>query len=59
MPSQSLTPKNGGTDVRWQQTLDTAEHYQHIAGFVATAHVQNLEHLAAEDHHTLAPDVQR
>jgi uncharacterized protein YndB with AHSA1/START domain len=36
------------TEVRWQQTFDTVEHYQRIADFVAGANEQNLERLAAE-----------
>ncbi|WP_088278826.1 SRPBCC domain-containing protein [Ideonella sp. A 288] len=43
-----LVPVDGGTEVRWQQTFDTAEHYQRIAEFVASANEQNLERLAAE-----------
>lgn len=37
-----------GTRVHWQQTFDTAEHYQRIAEFVAAANEQNLQRLAAE-----------
>ncbi len=37
-----------GTEVRWRQTFDTAEHYQQIAAFIATANQQNLDRLAAE-----------
>ncbi|MCR4379362.1 MAG: SRPBCC domain-containing protein [Rhodospirillales bacterium] len=43
-----LQPKAGGTEVKWRQTFDTIEHYQHIAEFVAAANEQNLERLAAE-----------
>lgn len=43
-----LMPKDGGTEVRWQQTFDTADHYRRIAEFVASANEQNLERLAAE-----------
>lgn len=43
-----LVPMDGGTDVMWRQTFDTAEHYERIAEFVATANEQNLERLAAE-----------
>lgn len=43
-----LMPIDGGTEVRWQQTFDTVEHYQRIAEFVASANEQNLERLAAE-----------
>jgi uncharacterized protein YndB with AHSA1/START domain len=43
-----LLPLNGGTDVKWLQTFDTAEHYQQIASFVASANEQNLDRLAAE-----------
>lgn len=37
-----------GTEVKWRQTFDTAEHYARIAEFVAVANEQNLERLAAE-----------
>ena len=43
-----LVPVNGGTEVRWRQTFDTAEHYAKLAGFVASANEQNLARLAAE-----------
>lgn len=43
-----LQPKDGGTELRWLQTFDTAEHYQRIASFVAEANEQNLERLASE-----------
>jgi hypothetical protein len=43
-----LEPIDGGTEVKWAQTFDTAEHYQRIAEFVASANAQNLERLAAE-----------
>jgi len=43
-----LLPVQGGTRVAWRQTFDTAEHYEHIASFVAAANEQNLERLAAE-----------
>lgn len=43
-----LHAQGGATEVRWQQTFDTVEHYQRIAGFVAGANEQNLERLAAE-----------
>lgn len=43
-----LVPKEGGTEVRWRQTFDTAEHYERIADFVAKANEQNLDRLAAE-----------
>ncbi|MDO8777510.1 MAG: SRPBCC family protein [Burkholderiaceae bacterium] len=43
-----LEPTDGGTEVKWVQTFDTAEHYQRIAEFVASANEQNLERLAAE-----------
>jgi uncharacterized protein YndB with AHSA1/START domain len=43
-----LLPHADGTELRWRQTFDTAEHYQRLAGFVATANEQNLERLAAE-----------
>ena len=51
----SLTPKDGSTDVRWQQIFDTVEHHQLVAEFVATANAPNLEHLAAEVHRMVAP----
>lgn len=37
-----------GTQVHWQQTFDTVEHYARIAQFVAGANAQNLQRLAAE-----------
>jgi uncharacterized protein YndB with AHSA1/START domain len=43
-----LVPMEGGTEVKWLQVFDTAEHYGRLAGFVATANEQNLERLAAE-----------
>jgi uncharacterized protein YndB with AHSA1/START domain len=43
-----LHPMAGGTEVRWCQTFDTAEHYQRIAEFVASANAQNLDRLAEE-----------
>lgn len=43
-----LQVQGDATEVRWQQTFDTVEHYQRIAGFVAGANEQNLERLAAE-----------
>lgn len=43
-----LQPQNGGTEVKWRQTFDTAEHYRRIAEFVAAANEQNLERLADE-----------
>jgi uncharacterized protein YndB with AHSA1/START domain len=43
-----LVPTTDGTEVKWCQTFDSAEHYQRIAAFVATANEQNLERLAAE-----------
>ncbi|HNF90145.1 MAG TPA: SRPBCC domain-containing protein [Thiobacillaceae bacterium] len=44
----TLEAAAGGTRVHWRQTFDTAEHYQTIAAFVATANAQNLDRLAAE-----------
>lgn len=44
----ALAPAQGGTEVRWRQTFDTAAHYAQIADFVAQANAQNLERLAAE-----------
>jgi len=46
--SIELVPAHGGTEVRWQQTFDTAEHYERIAEFVASANEQNLDRLAVE-----------
>jgi uncharacterized protein YndB with AHSA1/START domain len=43
-----LAPAHGGTEVKWRQTFDTAEHYRQIAEFVASANEQNLARLAAE-----------
>jgi hypothetical protein len=43
-----LQPAAGGTEVKWRQTFDTAEHYRPIAEFVAAANEQNLERLAAK-----------
>lgn len=43
-----LVPADGGTEVRWRQTFDTAAHYAEIAEFVASANEQNLDRLAAE-----------
>lgn len=43
-----LAPEGNGTLVSWRQTFDTVEHYERIAGFVATANEQNLDRLAAE-----------
>jgi uncharacterized protein YndB with AHSA1/START domain len=43
-----LQPKSGGTEVKWRQTFDTAEHYQRVAKFVASANEQNLDRLAGE-----------
>ncbi len=43
-----LTPIDGGTEVKWRQTFDTADHYNKISAFVASANEQNLERLAVE-----------
>lgn len=43
-----LTEQGADTIVAWQQTFDTVEHYERIAGFVATANEQNLDRLAEE-----------
>jgi Activator of Hsp90 ATPase homolog 1-like protein len=43
-----LRSVEGGTQVHWLQTFDTAEHYEPIAQFIATANEQNLQRLAAE-----------
>ena len=44
----ALQPRKDGTEVKWCQTFDTVEHYQRLAGVVASANEQNLERLAAE-----------
>lgn len=44
----TLRPAAGGTEVHWQQSFDTVEHYGRIAGFVAGANAQNLRRLEAE-----------
>ena len=36
------------TEVRWQQTFDTVEHYQQLAQFIEVANEENLERLADE-----------
>ena len=42
-------PRSPSFDRRsWQQTFDSAEHYQGIAHFIATANEQNLDRLTAE-----------
>jgi uncharacterized protein YndB with AHSA1/START domain len=43
-----LLPHGEGTEVKWRQTFDTAEHYNQLAEFVAAANEQNLGRLAAE-----------
>lgn len=43
-----LAAKDGGTEVQWRQTFDTAAHYAELASFVALANAQNLERLAVE-----------
>lgn len=43
-----LASSDIGTEVRWRQTFDTAEHFHKLASFVSTANQQNLERLAAE-----------
>jgi len=43
-----LVPQGEGTEVRWRQTFDTAEHFERIAEFVAAANEQNLQRLEAE-----------
>ena len=43
-----LTPRDGGTELKWRQTFDTVEHYERIAEFVASANEQTLDRLAAE-----------
>jgi len=44
----ALRAAGSATDVHWQQTFDTIEHYQRIAQFVAGANTQNLQRLRAE-----------
>lgn len=44
----SLQASGEKTEVRWQQTFDTAAHYQGIASFIDAANQQNLLRLAAE-----------
>ena len=44
----ALRASGSGTEVHWQQTFDTIEHYERIAQFVAGANAQNLERLRAE-----------
>ena len=46
----TLVPQGNRTEVHWQQTFDTPEHYARIAEFVATANAQNLRRLAQEVH---------
>jgi len=43
-----LQGQGANTQVSWQQTFDTAEHYAQVAAFVAVANEQNLDRLAAE-----------
>lgn len=43
-----LDREASGTRIKWQQTFDTADHYERIAAFVADANEQNLERLAVE-----------
>lgn len=44
----ALTPQGTGTRVDWQQTFDTAEDYQPLAGFLAQANEQVLARLSRE-----------
>lgn len=44
----TLHPADGGTEVHWRQTFDTAAHFARIADFVAEANAQNLCRLAEE-----------
>ena len=48
-----LLPMQGGTEVRWRQTFDTAEHFKQMAAFVAPANEQNLDRLSAEVHRAM------
>ncbi len=43
-----LESRGAGTEVRWRQTFDTAEHHAGIAEFATATDAQNLERLAAE-----------
>jgi uncharacterized protein YndB with AHSA1/START domain len=43
-----LTAKDGGTEVSWRQTFDTAAEYERLAAFVAPANEQNLDRLAIQ-----------
>ncbi len=44
----TLQPLGDGTQVGWQQTFDTVEHFEEIAPFVAGANQQNMQRLATE-----------
>ncbi len=44
----TLTPQGTGTRVDWQQTFDTADEYQQLAGFLAQANEQVLARLSRE-----------
>lgn len=46
--SIELRARDGGTEIHWRQTFDTADHYEKIAAFVAGANEQNLQRLRAE-----------
>ena len=48
----TLDARDGGTQVRWRQVFDTAEHRTAIASLVEPANEQNLDRLAAEVHRT-------
>lgn len=44
----TLDAREAGTQVRWRQVFDTAEHRREIASLVEPANEQNLDRLAAE-----------
>lgn len=44
----TLTPQGAGTRVDWQQTFDTVQDYQPLAGFLAQANEQVLARLSRE-----------
>jgi uncharacterized protein YndB with AHSA1/START domain len=46
----TLAARDGGTQVRWRQVFDTAEHRDRVRPFVEPANEQNLDRLAAEVH---------
>jgi uncharacterized protein YndB with AHSA1/START domain len=48
MLTVTLTAREGGTQLRWRQVFDTAEHRDQVMPFVEPANEQNLDRLAAE-----------